>query len=325
LQQTLLDGLIVKEQSGFYWVEAPDSSIYMCELRGRLKEEAQASDIATIGDYVTFSIRDNDGTDVKQEGIIEDIKARRSVLSRAVRTTGKRGAGQAEREHVLIANADQVVMVFAAGQPIPNLPLLDRFLVAGERSEIEQLTIVINKVDLEDPSNIDATFAPYAHMGYPIIKTSALNNTGVEQLKSSLQDRISVFTGPSGVGKTSLLNCIQPGLARQVKSVSKVTDEGVHTTRDSALIKLESGGYLADTPGIRSLNIWDVEPDELDAYFIDIAAYVGNCRFRDCTHTNEPGCAVRQAAKQGQISRERYRSFIRLREELRETYIIYQR
>lgn len=325
MQQPLLDGLIVKEQSGFYWVEAPDSSIYRCELRGRLKEEAQASDIATIGDRVKFSIRETDGTGAQQEGIIEEIYERRSALSRAVRTTGKRGAGQAEREHVLIANADQVVMVFAAAQPPPNLPLLDRLLVAGEKSEIEQLTIVVNKVDLEDPSNIDVAFAPYTQMGYPIIKTSAINNTGIEQVKTTLAGRISVFTGPSGVGKTSLLNCIQPGLARQVKSVSNVTDEGVHTTRDSALIKLESDGYLADTPGIRNLNVWDVEPDELDAYFIDIAKYVTGCRFRDCTHTNEPGCAVRQAVKQGHVSRERYRSFIRLREELRETYIIYQR
>lgn len=325
LQSSLLDGLVTKEQSGFYWVETSDSTTYICQLRGRLKEDAQSSDIVAIGDRVQFSLREHDGADAKQEGIIEEVAERQSVLSRSVRTIGKRGAGQAEREHVLIANADQALFVFAAAQPQPNFPLLDRFLVAGEQSAIEQLIIVINKVDLEDPSNIDAAFAPYARMGYRLIKTSALNNTGINELQSVLEGKISVFTGPSGVGKTSLLNCIQPGLGRQVKSVSNVTDEGVHTTRDSALVKLASGGYLADTPGIRNLNVWDVEPDELDAYFVDIAQYVHHCRFSNCTHTNEPGCAVRQAVKDGHIAKSRYKSFMKLREELRDTYIVYQR
>jgi len=325
LQSILLDGLVVKEQSGFYWVETSDNTIYICQLRGRLKEDAQSSDIVAIGDHVTFSLREYDGADAQHEGIIESVRERHSILSRSVRTMGKRGAGQAEREHILIANADQALFVFAAAQPTPNFPLLDRFLVAGEKSAIEQLIIIINKVDLEDPSNIDVAFAPYARMGYRIIETSALNNTGIDEVNAVLEDKISVFTGPSGVGKTSLLNCIQPGLARQVKSVSGVTDEGVHTTRDSALIKLEAGGYLADTPGIRNLNVWDIEPDEVDAYFVDIARYVQLCRFSNCTHTNEPGCAVRQAVRDGEIAKSRYKSFYQLREDLRDTYIVYQR
>jgi ribosome biogenesis GTPase len=317
-----LAGLVVKEQSGFYWVEAEDGTITICQLRGRLKEEAQASDIAAIGDSVTFSRVEEDGV-ADERGVIEEVAERSSVLSRAVRTTGKRGAGQAEREHVLIANADQAFFVFAASQPTPNLRMLDRMLVAGERSEIEDLIIIINKIDLEDLSTIDRVVKPYQDMGYRVLYTSAVENVGIDEVRDRLAGKISVFTGPSGVGKTSLLNQIQPGLGRSVKAISEFSQEGMHTTRDSALIKLENGGYLADTPGIRNIQVWDVEPDELDGYFRDIAQYVEHCKFSNCTHTNEPGCAVRAAIKAGEISKTRYENYLHLRDDLKETYIVY--
>lgn len=322
--ETTISGLVVREQSGFYWVEADDGQMYRCRLRGRLKEAAQASDIAAIGDRVTLTPTPHEGDGADElHGIIESVAARHSVLSRAVRTSGKRGAGQAEREHVLIANADQAFFVFAATQPTLNYQMLDRLLAAGEKSEIDELVIVINKVDLEDPSRIDAAMKPYMAMGYTVLYTSALQNVGIDTLRERLRDHISLFTGPSGVGKTSLLNAIQPGLARQVKSVSAYSSEGMHTTRDSALIKLDAGGYLADTPGIRQLSLWDVEPDELDAYFRDIADYVDQCRFRDCTHTNEPGCAVLAALQVGTIHPQRYKNYLQLRDELKDTYIVY--
>ncbi|MDQ7027441.1 MAG: ribosome small subunit-dependent GTPase A [Anaerolineae bacterium] len=314
-----LDGLIVKEQSGFYWVEATDGIVYVCRLRGRLKEDAKTSDIAAIGDRVSITLINADG----HEGIIEAVYERHTVLSRAVRTTGKRGGGQAEREQVLIANPDQAFFVFAAAQPTPNLQLLDRLLVTGEAAEIDEVVIVINKIDLENPSNINELLQPYRRMGYDMIFTSAVRDDGLDDLKARLKDKISVFTGPSGVGKTSLLNKVQAGLGRSVKSISEFSQEGIHTTRDSALIKLETGGYLADTPGIRTMAVWDVEPDELDAYFVDIWKYAPTCKFRNCTHTNEPGCAVIAATESGAISRRRYDHFLKLREELRETYIVY--
>lgn len=318
-----VEGLVVKEQSGFYWVETPGETVYVCRLRGRLKEEAQSSDIVTIGDTVRIEETPVEGI-AELRGVIEEVLPRRSVLSRAVRTAGKRGAGQAEREHVLIANADQVILVFAASQPGPNYKMLDRLLVAGEKSGIENLLIVVNKTDLlEETTAAAELFAPYTRMGYEILLTSAQRGEGIEALRERLRGRISVLTGPSGVGKTSLLNQVQPGLGRAVKAVSQYHQEGVHTTRDSALIKLEMGGYLADTPGIRQIQVWDVEPDELDAYFIDIAEVVNGCRFNNCTHVNEPGCALRAAVDAGQISLTRYENFIELREELRETYIAY--
>ncbi len=317
-----LDGLVVKEQSGFFWVEVSDGTIYMCTLRGRLMEEAQSSDIAAIGDRVRISVLEEDGTDVLK-GVIEAVLPRKSALSKAARTTGKRGAGQAEREHVIIANADQSLFVFAAAKPAPDFRVLDRLLVAWEASDIEEVGIVINKVDLEDPTNIEQMMSPYVRMGYTILYTSAVDGRGIEALKAKLAGKISVFTGPSGVGKTSLLNRIQPGLGRAVRAVSHVTNEGTHTTRDSALIKLDMGGYIADTPGMRNMALWDVEPDELDGYFIDIAQYVGQCRFSDCTHQREPGCAVRAAVEDGAIAESRYRNYLHLRQELAETYIVY--
>jgi ribosome biogenesis GTPase len=313
----LLDGLVVTDQSGFFSVETKDGKVFICRLRGRLMEEAQSSDIAAIGDRVKISIAD-DGT-----GMIEAVQPRVSTLSRAVRTEGSRGAGQSEREQVIIANADQAIFVFAAAQPSPNFKLLDRFLVTGERAEIKNMVIVVNKIDLEDISDINADFSAYEKMGYQVLHTSARDGVGVFELRQLLKDKISVFTGPSGVGKTSLLNLLQPGLGRVVKAVGKLSAEGVHTTRDSALIKLINGGYLADTPGIRGLTLWDIEPEELDAYFVDIAPYVPQCRFGDCTHHNEPGCAVLAAVETGAVSHLRYQSYLSLREELVEAFAVY--
>ncbi len=307
-------GLVVKEQSGFFWVEAEDGEVYMCRLRGRLLEEAQASDIAAIGDRVTISALED------KTGTVEAVEPRTSVISRAMRTEGSRGAGASEREQVIMANAEQAIFVFAATAPTPNYRLLDRFLVMGEKSDIDRIIIIVNKIDLIDRPAAEAEFAPYAAMGYTTLFTSALERQGIAELKALLKDRISVFTGPSGVGKTSLLNDIQPGLGRAIKDVSQNTQVGMHTTRDSELVKLDEGGYLADTPGIRNLTVWDVEPEELDGYYRDITPFIAQCRFRDCTHHREPGCAVRAAVTAGAISRVRYQSYLSLRDELAEAY-----
>jgi len=213
----------------------------------------------------------------------------------------------------------------AASQPTPNFPMLDRLLVAAEKAQIDDLVIIINKVDLEDPSIINKRFAPYVKIGYPVLQTSAKDARGVDAVRELVKGKIAAFTGQSGVGKTSLLNCLQPGLGRAVRNVSNYHQEGVHTTRDSALIKLDptiygDKTYLADTPGMRSLNIWDVEPDELDGYFRDLSSHIGDCRFSNCTHAHEPGCGVRSALKKNLISFVRYKSYLKLREELEAMY-----
>lgn len=321
MPDTTLHGLVTKEMSGFFWVEANDGKTYRCRLRGRLLEEGQSSDVAAIGDRVHFeTIKDETG-DI---GAIFAVDERISVLGRAARTEGNRGAGEATRQHVIIANADAAFIVTSAAQPGPDYPLIDRLLVAVEQSDIPEVVIVVNKVDLSDEAQTITRFLPYEKMGYTVLYTSARENLGVDAVRERLRGKISVFTGASGVGKSSLLNTIQPDLARTTKAVSGWHDEGVHTTRDSVLVKLDDGeSYLADTPGMRSVALYDVEPEELDGYYRDLAPYVGKCKFNDCTHRDEPNCAVIKAVKSGEVSKSRWRSYRGLREELEAALQVY--
>jgi ribosome biogenesis GTPase len=173
--------------------------------------------------------------------------------------------------------------------------------------------IVANKVDLVTQSEAESLFGLYQPLGYPVLFTSAHTGQGLDILRNTLKDKISVLTGPSGVGKSSLLNQIQPDLGLHVRAISEATSKGRHTTHVRELFPLDMGGYVADTPGIRSLALWDTEPEELDAYFVEMRHLVSECKFSDCTHTHEPGCAVREAVESGKIARQRYQSYLRLR------------
>lgn len=319
---TTLEGLVVKQQSGFFTVETAQGQ-FVCQVRGRLKEEAsrrvrkeedEPGDLCTIGDRVTITPMP-DGT-----GVIERVHPRSRVLSRADHAGG-RATDQQGREQVLIANADQAVFIFAAAEPAPNPRALDRLIVVAEKGRIPYIRIVCNKIDLlPSPDEARAIFDLYERLGYPVLYTSARTGQGVDALRTLLTGHISVLAGPSGVGKTSLLNAIQPGLGLRVSEVSRATTKGRHTTVHRELFRLDGGGYVADTPGLRAIGIWDVEPGELEAYFVDIAPYVADCKFPDCTHTHEPGCAVRAAVRRGEIAVQRYHSFLRLRREIEETY-----
>jgi ribosome biogenesis GTPase len=304
-------GLVVKTQSGFYTVQT-EQGLVTCQLRGTLKQSNKKTELCVIGDHVTIQLND-DGT-----GAIKRIAPRTRVLSR-VEPSAFAGTA-AEREQVLIANLDQAVFVFSAAKPSPHLRMLDRFLVAAEKAEIPDIAIVVNKIDLAEQTAHN-TFAVYEKIGYPVLYVSAEQGIGIDNLRNLLTGHISVFTGPSGVGKTSLLNAVQPGLGHAVSHVSEKLTKGRHTTVTAELIPLNDGGYVADTPGIRSIAPWDVEPDELDAYYREIYPHVSECQFSDCTHTDEPGCGVRAAVAAGQISPERYDSYLRLREELEELYV----
>jgi ribosome biogenesis GTPase len=254
-------------------------------------------------------------------GAIIEIAERERVLSRVAPHSAV--GTSAEREEVIIANPDQAIFVFAAAEPAPHTRMLDRFLVAAEKAEIPDIRICLNKIDLvaEAPEAIRAAFGIYERIGYQVLYVSARTSQGIETLRSLLTGKISVFTGPSGVGKTSLLNAIEPELGLKVNKVSQATTKGRHTTRHSELIPMMGGGYLADTPGIRSISPWDIEPDELDGYYIEIAPHVEHCKFQDCTHTHEPDCGVLAALKRGEISDERYDSYLRLREQLEDEYV----
>ena len=299
-----MQGLVLKAQSGFFWVKT-DAGVLECTLRGRLKKERQSSDIAVIGDVV----------EVKQvspkNGAIEAVEPRRSKLAR--RAAGSRGVWS---EDVLVANVDQVLLVFACANPPLSPRMLDRYLVLAEAEELDTV-IVANKVDLVSNEQARALFAVYEQIGYPVIYTSTKQQTGLDDLRARLAGRISVVTGKSGVGKSSLLNAVQPGLGLATGEVSESLHKGRHTTTVAELHPVESaaGGYVADTPGIRELGLWRLAKDSLDWCYREFRPFLDECYFAGCTHVHEPDCGVRAALAEGTITQERYDSYVKLYEE----------
>jgi ribosome biogenesis GTPase len=293
----LHSGLIIKAQSGFFTVETGQGFI-ISQLRGKLKQGRAIGDIAALGDKV--QVRElTDGT-----GVIEEVEKRKRAIVRLDPRP------QGEYQQVLLANPDQAIFVFACAHPTPRLRMLDRYLVISEKQQIPAV-IVANKIDLvEKPQEL---FGLYESIGYRVIYTSAKTGEGLEEFKEMLAGKISALAGPSGVGKSSLLNAIQPGLGLNVSEVSAAMKKGRHTTVTRELFALDGGGYVADTPGWKSLALWDTQPEEIDAYFPELRELVADCQFSDCTHIHEPGCAVRRALEEGKIHPERYESYLRLR------------
>ena len=302
----MLPGLIIKAQSGFFTVHTASGPV-VCQLRGKLKHKKLDSNLAAVGDQVQIS-QLPDGT-----GLIEAVAERTRVLARRrPAPRGRAARNEVEHESVILANPDQAVFVFACAEPAPSLGMLDRFLVVAEANRIPAL-ICVNKVDLLAEAEAHSLFGVYESLGYPVIYASALTGLGVAELRARLAGRVSALTGPSGVGKSSLLNVIQPGLGIAVKSVSAATTKGRHTTVHPELIALAGGGWVADTPGIRALSLHDIDPYELDGYFPDIRPHIAECEYRDCTHTVELGCGVRAAVRRGEIDPRRYASFVKIR------------
>ncbi len=294
-----LYGLIVCSQSGFYTVETP-AGLLVCHLRGRLKRGPHLGDLLAVGDRVWVSPL------ATGRGMIEALEPRQRMLSRLAPTP------RGEYQQIIVANPDQAIFTFACAQPEPRLGMLDRFLVIAEKQGIPAV-IVANKIDLvslEDAHNI---FERYVPLGYPVIYTSVHQQEGICELKECLAGKLSVLAGPSGVGKSSLLNAVQPGLGLSVRRISQSTGKGRHTTVVRQLFPLAGGGYVADTPGLKALALWDIEPEELDGYFPELRDLVARCQFSNCTHMHEPGCAVRQAVSSGQVHPQRYQAYVRMR------------
>jgi ribosome biogenesis GTPase len=295
-----LTGHVLRARSGFYTVQVA-GGLVECRLRGRVTRDRLAADPCVIGDVVTVS-RLPDGT-----GMIESVAERRSRFSR--RQPGPRGTW---REDVMVANLDQVLVVFACADPVPHLRMVDRFLVVAEHNEIDA-AVVVNKTDLCGEPGPRAIFAEYERIGYPVHLVSARTGEGIDTLRERLAERISLVTGPSGVGKSTLLNAIQPGLRLATGLISEALHKGRHTTTAAELHPVNDGrGWVADTPGIRELGLWAIPPGELAWCFREIRPLLGGCAFNDCQHTHEPRCAVRSAVERGEVSGERYDSYRRL-------------
>lgn len=300
--EAALTGIVLRARSGFYTVRLDDGTLLECRLRGRVKQERGNSDLVVIGDRVAVtSLADGDS-------MIESVEPRRTRFSR--RQPGPRGSW---KEDMIVANLDQVLVVFACADPMPHLRMVDRFLVVAEHNQVEAV-LVANKVDLVGLSAARGLFAGYETIGYPVHYVSAREGIGVEELADRLVGRVSVVTGPSGVGKSTLLNAIQPGLRIETGAVSETVHKGRHTTTSAELHLLTApgGGYVADTPGLRELGLWQVPPEELAWCFPEMRDYLGQCAFNDCRHISEPRCAVLAAVEAGRISAARHDSYRRL-------------
>lgn len=335
-----LSGVVLNGAHGIYDVYT-DDGIVRCTLRGKLKKAfAQAQSAKSVsktrvrhdklmldpayarrmermekrdttetplptrlsvGDYVKIRLLE-DGT-----GLIEEILPRQSELVR-------KDAGSTDKkliQQTMLANLDQVVLVFAIAQPEPHFGMVDRYLTICESAHLHPI-LCLNKADLPREERIDEAAKLYSSLGYTVIFTSTHTGEGVDQLRLLLKDHTSLFTGPSGVGKSSLVNEIEPGMAIRTGLVSDVTGKGRHTTTGSQLYRLSEGGWLADSAGIRALAAWNIPPEELASCFIEFRPYLGECEYSDCTHIDEQGCAIMQAVLDGFIDERRYKSYVRI-------------
>jgi ribosome biogenesis GTPase len=279
-------------------VEDSQGNLYQCAVRRLLKTLAtDERHVIATGDRVLFRLAPNS----TREGIIERVEPRRGTLCRTSRG----------RQQVLVTNVEQVLILASAAEPRLKPNLIDRMLVAAEIAHIRPI-ICINKTDLIDAASLTPIVGVYSQMGYEVILLSVKTGLGVDRVRRRLKDRESVVAGQSGVGKSSLLNAVDPAFALAVATVSTENQKGRHTTTTARLLRLGFGGYVVDTPGIRQFELWDVIPEEVAGYYRDVRPYVSLCRYPDCTHTHETDCAVKDAVADGRIDERRYESYCHL-------------
>ncbi|MFI5244966.1 MAG: ribosome small subunit-dependent GTPase A [Gemmatimonadales bacterium] len=300
-------GTVLNGTGGVWTVRTTDGLNIDASLRGRLKQEGAKMKLA-VGDEVTIAQEIGEGA-----WSIAQIHPRRAVLAR-------RAPGKARGERIVAANVDQVLVVFAAAKPEPHVRMLDRFLVIAEGNDIPA-RIIFNKVELVGgPSGVDGIARDYERAGYHVHRTSVKAGIGLTELHDVLAGKTSALTGPSGVGKSSLCNALFPGLDLNTAEISESVNKGRHTTVGALLVPIPDalGGFVVDTPGLREVGMWGLPSVDLAHCFPEFRPYLGNCKFQDCSHGHEPNCAVRSAVESGQVSRGRYESFLKLREELSE-------
>ncbi len=285
-------GRVIRVQGLISIVQDESGRTIPCAVRRLLKTlSTDQRHVVAAGDRVFFRPHG-------EEGIIERVEPRRGVLSRTSRG----------RQHIIVTNVDQIIIIASAAQPDLKPHLIDRFLVTAEKADIRPI-ICINKIDLVDPAPLQPIVGVFAQMGYEVLQLSAATGFNVDRLAARMAGRESVIAGQSGVGKSSLLNVIDPGLKLRTAEVSAETEKGRHTTTTATLLPLAIGGYVVDTPGIRQFQLWDVIPEEVAGFFRDLRPYVNHCRFPNCTHTHEADCAIKDAVADGRLDARRYDSY----------------
>ena len=288
-----MQGKIVKGIAGFYYVHVVESGVYECKAKGIFRKDGVKP---LVGDNVEIEILD----EKDMEGNITQILPRKNELIRPA-----------------VANIDQALVVFAVTKPKPHFNLLDRFLVMMESREVPVI-LCFNKTDIAEDPEIAELKEIYEGCGYPLLFTSAKEEQNIEKLKSVLQGKTTAIAGPSGVGKSSLINLLQSGVKMETGRISAKIERGRHTTRHSELIVLGEDSYIMDTPGFSSLYISDIDKESLKYCFPEFASCEGHCRFNGCDHVHEPGCAVKQAVEEGKIHNSRYEDYLTLYQELQE-------
>ena len=279
--------------AGFYYVNVVESGVYECKAKGVFRKEKIKP---LVGDNVRIEILDEEN----KTGNIVEIFPRKNELIRPA-----------------VANIDQALVVFAVTKPTPHFNLLDRFLVMMERKEIP-VVLCFNKKDIATSPEIAELEAIYEKCGYPIVFTSALEQENIEEIRRLLLKKTTAIAGPSGVGKSSLINLLQNQVQMETGTISRKIERGKHTTRHSELIAVDADSYIMDTPGFSSLYVNDFEKEELKYYFREFASYEGQCRFQGCDHVHEPGCAVKEALEEGKIHPVRYKNYLEMYTELKE-------
>lgn len=282
-------------------VQADDGAVFICATRRLLKTlSTDQRHVVAAGDRVYFRPADSRDPE-NREGIIERIEARQGTVCRATRG----------RQHVLVANVDQLLIVTSAAEPRLKPHFVDRLLLTAEKGRVRPV-VCVNKIDLVDAAELQPLVGVFSRMGYQVVLLSAVSGFGIDRLRRILAGHASVVAGQSGVGKSSLLNAVDPGLSLPVKTVSQENQKGRHTTTTACLLPLASGGYVVDTPGVRQFELWDVAPAEVAGFFRDLRPYVHLCRFPDCTHRHEADCAVKDAVADGRLDERRYESYCQM-------------
>ncbi len=289
-----LQGRVLRVHRQIAVVAGPDGKEHRCTVRQVLKSlTTEERNIVTTGDRVWFL------PTAAAEGVIERVEPRHGLLTRASRN----------REHVLVSNVDQVLIVMSLALPDLKPHLIDRYLASAAQGGIAPL-ICLNKADLVDPVEFEPLVGFYSRLDIPTLLTSASTGFGIDHLREYLKDRQTVLSGQSGVGKSSLLNALQPGLQLAVREVSEVNQKGKHTTTTAELHPLDFGGWVVDTPGIRQFELWDVIPEEVEGFFPEFHPFVPLCAYPDCSHTHEDRCAIKRAVARRQLSERRYLSYL---------------
>jgi len=298
---TAIHGQFIKVDDG--------EKVRNCVIRRVLKSLAidQHNPVA-VGDHVDFTPMEPD------EGVIERVGERKGMLYRRYQ----------HKEHLVVANVDQILIIASVSKPELRIHLVDRYVIAALMEGLLPV-IIFNKIDMPTREPLDDYERVYRSLGYKVLRTSAVTGEGIETLREVMKDRKSSVAGVSGVGKSSLINAVQSGLSLATRPINKTTGRGVHTTTMIQLLKLDFGGYIVDTPGIRQFALFKIDRAELDGYFADFRPYLGKCRFPNCTHLQEPDCAVKAAVETGEISDWRYDSYVKLYNDQEEFFEPWQR